>query len=85
MNVKTSLEDQAYWLMPVISATWEVKIRGPFFKASPGKDGETLLSKKNKVGKVVRAYNLSNARGAVRRIIVQGMPGQKKYETLTEK
>jgi hypothetical protein len=35
----------AWWLTPVILATWEVEIRGWRFEATPGKIRETLSQK----------------------------------------
>jgi hypothetical protein len=36
-KIKSTINDQAQWLMPVIPATWEVDIGGSWFKTSLGK------------------------------------------------
>jgi hypothetical protein len=43
------LEGQAWWLMSVIPATWEVESGGSHFKARPGKNINESLSQTSQV------------------------------------
>jgi hypothetical protein len=45
--LKSSFTGQAWWFMPVIPATREVKTEGSLFEASLSKVSETLFQKQN--------------------------------------
>jgi hypothetical protein len=73
------------WLMPIISATWEVKIGGSWLEASSGKKkvSETLSQRTNP-GMILCVCNLSYMGGRGRKIMVWGQSGER-AQTLFEK